>query len=581
MAYFLKKVNRNGKVYLSIVDSFYDGSRGHTVHKTHSSYGTGEKLKTELGIDDPIAYLQSQVEKLNNEVLSNKEKKISNVSPEIFAGHFFIKAILNKLEIEPIMNAYDLTTNFQFRLFDILSALVFSRCIYPCSKYKTFNEIIPHLDENYNFSYDQLLEGLGWLGNKYEHIVEIFTKRTNEMYGINTSVNYFDCTNFYFEIDKEDDFRRKGPSKEKRTDPILGMGLLLDANQIPIGMKLYPGNQSEKPVIREIISDLKKKNGISTRIVQVADKGLNCAKNIYEALSNSDGYIFSKSIHGKGLSEKEKQWLLLENDANVYTDYRDKNGKLLFRLKSCVDTFSYKFRESDPETGKEKEISFQVKEKRIVSYNPSLAQKQKAEIMKMVDKATNYTTYKKMAREDLGDSVKYIKITNIDKNGKNRKPVIEINQAKIEEDLKYAGYNLLVTSELDMNPLQVYHTYHNLWKIEESFRITKSYLDARPVYVQKKETIYGHFLICYLSLFLLRILEIKCFKNEINSYDLVNFMRDFRVVDKGDGTYINISQNQNVNEKIKKLIGLTNLDALYLTEKEIENIFEFTMLIDS
>ena len=293
-----------------------------------------------------------------------------------------------------------------------------------------------------------------------------------------------------------------------------------------------------------------------------------------------DGYIFSKSIHGKGLSEKEKQWLLLENDANVYTDYRDKDGKLLFRLKSCVDTFSYKFRESDPETGKEKVISFQVKEKRIVSYNPSLAQKQKAEIMKMVDKATNYTTYKKMAREDLGDSVKYIQITNTDKNRKNRKPVIEINQAKIDEDLKYAGYNLLVTSELDMEPLQVYHTYHNLWKIEESFRITKSYLDARPVYVQKKETIYGHFLICYLSLFLLRILEIKCFKNEINSYDLVNFMRDFRVVNKGDGTYINISQNQRVNENIKKLIGLTNLDALYLTEKEIENIFEFTMLVD-
>ena len=326
---------------------------------------------------------------------------------------------------------------------------------------------------------------------------------------------------------------------------------------------------------------MKERYKVAGKTVQVADKGLNCARNIYAAVVEArDGYIFSKSIHGKGLSEKEKQWILLENDANVYTDYRDKDGKLLFRLKSCVDTFSYKFRESDPETGKEKVISFQVKEKRIVSYNPSLAQKQKAEIMKMVDKATNYTTYKKMAREDLGDSVKYIKITNIDKNGKNRKPVIEINQAKIEEDLKYAGYNLLVTSELDMNPLQVYHAYHNLWKIEESFRITKSYLDARPVYVQKKETIYGHFLICYLSLFLLRILEIKCFKNEINSYDLVNFMRDFRVVNKGDGTYINISQNQRVNENIKKLIGLTNLDALYLTEKEIENIFEFTMLVD-
>ena len=292
---------------------------------------------------------------------------------------------------------------------------------------------------------------------------------------------------------------------------------------------------------------MKERYKVAGKTMQVADKGLNCARNIYAAVVEAqDGYIFSKSVHGKGLSEKEKQWLLLENDANVYTDYRDKSGKLLFRLKSSVDTFSYKFKETDPETGEEKETSFCVKEKRIVSYNPSLAQKQKAEIMKMVDKAANYTTYKKMAREDL----------------------------------KYAGYNLLVTSELDMEPLQVYHTYHNLWKIEESFRITKSYPDARPVYVQKKETIYGHFLICYLSLFLLRIVEIKCFKNEINSYDLVNFMRDFKVVDKGDGTYINISQNQSVNEKIKKLTGLTNLDALYLTEKEIENIFEFTMLID-
>ena len=188
-----------------------------------------------------------------------------------------------------------------------------------------------------------------------------------------------------------------------------------------------------------------------------------------------------------------------------------------------------------------------------------MAKKQKAEIMKMVDKVSNYTTYKKMVREDLGDSTKYIKVTNKDKNGKKIKPVIEIDQDKIDEDLKYAGYNFLVTSELGMDPLQIYNTYHGLWKIEESFRITKSYLDARPVYAQKKETIYGHFLICHLSLFLLRVLEIKIFKNKINSYDLIHFMRDFRVVSKGDGSYINISRNQAVNEKVKEVTGLTTL----------------------
>ena len=410
----------------------------------------------------------------------------------------------------------------------------------------------------------------------------MFNHCYEEHYKRSFSNVFFDCTNYYFEIDLPRDDKQKGPSKENRHDPIIGQALLLDADLIPLAMQMYPGNESEKPFIRNLIQEMKERYKISGKTVQVADKGLNCARNIYAAVIEArDGYIFSKSIHGKGLSKKEKQWLLLENDANVYTDYRDKNGNLLLRLKSCVDTFSYKFKELDSETGEETESSFRVKEKRIVSYNPSLAKKQKAEIMKMVDKATNYTTYKEMAREDLGDSVKYIEVTNTDKSGKKVKPVIKINQSKIDEDLKYAGYNLLVTSELDMEPLQVYRTYHNLWKIEESFRITKSYLDARPVYVQKKETIYGHFLICYLSLFLLRVLEIKCFKNEINSYDLVNFIRDFRVVDKGDGTYINISQNQSVNEKIKKLTGLTNLDALYLTEKEIANIFDFAMLIDN
>ena len=167
------------------------------------------------------------------------------------------------------------------------------------------------------------------------------------------------------------------------------------------------------------------------------------------------------------------------------------------------------------------------------------------------------------------------------KNGKKITPVIGIDKEKVNEDLKYAGYNLMVTSELDMEPLQIYQTYHSLWKIEESFRITKSYLDARPVYVHKKETIYGHFLICYLSLFLLRILEIKCFKNQINSYDLIHFMRDFRVVEKGDGSFLNISRNQCVNEKVKKLTGLTTVDALYLSEKELDNLFQNCMIIDS
>lgn len=561
MAYFLKKVNRNDKVYLSIVDSFYDGSRGHTVHKTYASYGTGGKLKAEHGIDDPVSFLQEEVNRLNAERRSQIDQKISSVSPEIYAGYFFIKAILQKLQIESIMNAYDLTTNFQFKLFDILSSLIYSRCIYPCSKFKTFNEVIPHLEEDYNFSYDQLLEGLGWLGNRYEHVVEIFTKRTQEMYGINTSVNYFDCTNFYFEIDKEDeDFRRKGPSKEKRTDPILGMGLLLDANQIPIGMKLYPGNQSEKPVIREIIRDLKKKNDINTRIVQVADKGLNCANNIYEALANNDGYIFSKSC--KQLPETEKTWVLLDND---YVNVTDNNGNAVYKIKECTDDFTYSFKMEDGATK-----SFTITEKRVVTYNYSLAKKQIHEIEKLERKAKELCT-SKAKKDEYGECSKYVNFKGKD----GSKAAAEINQKKIDEDKKLCGYNMLVTSELKASKEEIYRIYHNLWRIEESFRLMKSELDARPVFLRKKETISGHFLICYLGVLLIRLMQIRELKDENSYQEICGMFEKFKLV-KIQNNYINLYDNPNFASTLENVTHLPVGNAMF-TSKQFKKMMSYSL----
>ena len=551
MAYYLRQDKKKKGTYLQMYESYWDKEKKQPRSRNIESFGYVSDLISDE-IPDPVSYYQKYVANKNREhadsVADETRPRAFTVQPEKNIGYFLVSSLLSELNVRETIDILASQKRFQFDLYDMIVQLIYARILYPCSKSKTASTVFPYLYHGVPISEDQIYDGCAFIGESYKKYIELFNHCYEEHYKRDFSSIFFDCTNYYFEIELPKEDKQKGSSKENRHEPIIGQALLLDADLVPLAMQMYPGNESEKPYIRKIIQEMKERYKVAGKTVQVADKGLNCARNIYAAVVEAqDGYIFSKSVHGKGLSEKEKQWLLLENDANVYTDYRDKSGKLLFRLKSCVDTFSYKFKEIDPETGEEKETSFCVKEKRIVSYNPSLAQKQKAEIMKMVDKAANYTTYKKMAREDL----------------------------------KYAGYNLLVTSELDMEPLQVYHTYHNLWKIEESFRITKSHLDARPVYVQKKETIYGHFLICYLSLFLLRIVEIKCFKNEISSYELVNFMRDFRVVDKGDGTYINISQNQSVNEKIKRLTGLTNLDALYLTEKEIENIFEFTMLIDS
>lgn len=585
MAYYLRKENKKKGTYLQMYESHWDKEKKQPRSKSVMAFGYVHELISDE-IPDPVAYYTDFVAEKNKEraaAFTEETRPRAFVAPvEYNLGQFLLYTLLEELNVKEVIDILAAQMRFQFRIYDMIAQLIFSRIIYPCSKSKTVSSVFPHLYNSSSISEDQVYDGLSFIGGSYKKYIELFNHCYEQHYQRDFSNVFFDCTNYYFEIDLPYEDKQKGPSKENRHDPIIGQALLLDADLVPVAMQMYPGNESEKPYIRKVIEEMKSRYKVSGKTVQVADKGLNCARNIYAAVKEAnDGYIFSKSIHGRNLSEKEKKWLLLENEQNIWKDYRDKDGNLLYRLKSCVDSFSYQFKEVDPETGRDVVKTFSVKEKRIVSYNPALAKKQKAEIQKMADKAANYATYKAMTREDLGDSAKYVKITNKDKNGKKITPVIGIDKEKVNEDLKYAGYNLMVTSELDMEPLQIYQIYHSLWKIEESFRITKSYLDARPIYVHKKETIYGHFLICYLSLFLLRVLEIKVFKNQINSYDLIDFIRDFRVVNKGDGSYINISRNQTVNEKVKKATGLTNLDALFLTEKEINNLFQNCILLDS
>ena len=585
MAYYLRKEKKKKGTYLQMYESHWDKEKKQPRSKSVMAFGYVEDLISDE-IPDPIAYYTDFVAKKNEEraaAFAEETRPRAFAAPvEYNLGHFLLHTLLEELNVKEVIDILAAQMRFQFSVYDMIAQLIFSRVIYPCSKSRTVSTVFPHLYNSSPISEDQVYDGLSFIGESYKKYIELFNHCYEQHYQRNFSNVFFDCTNYYFEIDLPCGDKQKGPSKENRHDPIIGQALLLDADLVPVAMQMYPGNESEKPYIRKTIEDMKRRYKVSGKTVQVADKGLNCARNIYAAVKEADdGYIFSKSIHGRNLSEKEKKWVVLENDKNVWENHTDKDGNLLYRLKSCVDTFSYQFKETDPETGRDVVKTFSVTEKRIVSYNPALAKKQKAEILKMADKAANYTTYKRMTREELGDSAKYVKVTNKDRNGKKIKPVIEIDREKLEEDLKYAGYNLMVTSELDMEPLQVYQTYHSLWKIEESFRITKSYLDARPVYVQKKETIYGHFLICYLSLFLLRVLEIKVFKNKINSYDLIHFMRDFRVVKIEKDSYINISRDQAVNEKVKELTGLTTLDALYLSEKEVENLFKNCMLLDS
>ena len=566
MAYFLKKTNNKKGTYLQIYSSFYDPERGHTAHKAYKPIGYVHELQAK-GIGDPISFYKEEVNKLNQEAkaakAAKKTKQISDDSPERLIGYFPMKNINDKLSVKKYIDLMQTATDFRFNVFDLISALVYARLVQPCSKAKTFGEVIPKLFDSYDFSLSQLYDGLEYIGCEYEKIIEIYNHQIQQMYPFDTSHTFFDCTNFYFEIDKEDEFRKKGPSKENRKEPIVGLGLLLDANQIPIGMKLFPGNQSEKPVIRNIIDGLKDRNSISGRTIQIADKGLNCAENIYHALKSGDGYIFSKSV--KMLPETERTWVLLPND---YRDVKNAAGETVYRMKECVDEFEYKF--NDSETGSLKK--FKITEKRIVTFNPRLARKQICEINKEVEKA-KLLKASQAKKSEYGDSAKYVIFTAVDKKGNDTEGKVKVtmNEELIRKSLELAGYNLLVTSEISMTDKDIYTAYHNLWRIEESFRIMKSQLDARPVYLQKQDTIVGHFLICYLAVLLTRLLQFKVLKNSCCSEDLFEFVRDFRVARISDRKYINLSRGTSFIKDFADLCGLP-LTSYFLSEGEIKKM---------
>lgn len=555
MAFYLKKTKLKGRTYLSIDESFYSHEKKGTAHKCYKSLGSVETWM-EKGIPDPISYFQKEVDSLNQEKAVAGIRKISDVSPIRYLGYFPLKSILEKMQVKKYVDYFKLTNDFGYDLYELLSSLIYARAVLPCSKYKTFHEVLPNLYDTIHCSYDQLLDGLSFLGNDYEKFVEIFTVQTNKVFGLDTSKTYFDCTNFYFEIDREDDFRRKGPSKENKKEPIVGLGLLLDSRQIPIGMKMYPGNESEKPILRNVIDQLKSQNNVTGKTIHVADKGLNCAQNIAFSRKNGDGYLFSKAV--KNLPGTEKTWVLLEDG---FTDVKDKHGKLLYRYKSCIDEFPYKVEHEG------REHTIRLHEKRLLTYNPSLASKKRYEINRMVEKAKSLAA-SQAKKAEYGEAGKYVNFT--DKNG--NKASASINQEAIDKDLKFAGYNLLVTSETEMKDTDIYNTYHNLWRIEESFKIMKSDLDARPVFLQKEETIKGHFLICYLTVLLERLFQFKVLGNEYSTSDIFQFIKDFKVT-KGETKYINTTKSTDFIEELaaKLKLPLTNY---FLTETQIKSILK-------
>ena len=568
MAYFLKRSNIKKGTYLQIYESFYDPERRQTAHRSVRAVGYVHELQ-EKGIEDPVAHFKAEVDAMNAERREERRRsaevrRVGDSSPELNLGHFPLRAIDAMLGTEREMSWLQVASGLKAPLFRILSSLAYARAVDPGSKLRTYEEVLPRLGAGGapGYTLDQLYDALAFLGSEYEKVIEIYNHAAARIWERDVSRAYFDCTNFFFEIDAEDGLRRKGPSKENRRDPIVGLGLLLDADCLPLGMSIFPGNESEKPVMREVVASMKSRHPGCGRTVRVADKGLNCADNIADALLCGDGYIFSKSV--KQLPDAERSWALSEEG---FTDVRGADGQVAYRIKSAVGEFEYRVAGED---GKRRRVS--LEERRIVTYNPRLARKHNREIDRMVEKARGLRL-SRAKRSEYGESARFVTFAAVDADGcVGEEPVAcVLDHEAIARARSVAGYNMIVTSEVGMADAEVYSTYHRLWRIEESFRVMKSQLDARPVYLRRQDAIKGHFLVCYVSVLLLRLLQLKVLGDEFGSEEVVRFIRGFDAVPASDRKFVNLSRRSAVGDALERITGLP-INNYYLGKAQVDKI---------
>lgn len=568
---YLKKVNKkhSGRIYLSIVQNYRDKNSKYSRSKTIKSLGYLEDLKKQY--DDPIAFFNKEIALMN-------EKNIADNSPITFTvsknecisststnrqnfGYAAISKIYHELEIDKFLVNRQRHTKEEYDANSIMKLLVSSRLLYPASKKKTF-ENRDTFFEKFNFSLDDIYRCLSFF-NKHSDALQLWLhERIKSQYTRNTDLVYYDVTNYYFEIDEPDDFRKKGVSKEHRPDPIVQMGLFIDTNGIPITYKLFPGNSSDKTTLIPALGRIQHDYSLG-RIVVVADKGLTTGDNIWYILSAKNGYVLSYSVRG---ADKAFQNYVL--DENGYINKGDD-----FKIKSRLYP-----REIKVTAINGKKIKKTVHEKQVIFYSPKYAFKAKqdraAALVKAKDLIKNPAKYNKSTTYG---AAKYVKNLSFDSDTgeilENARQYLTFDEEKLREEEKFDGYYAIVTSEHKEAPEKIIEMYRGLWKIEESFKITKSDFESRPVYLSLKDHIDAHFLTCFISLLIVRILEHRlkgkhsvpamleslskasCSHIEENYY-LFDFYNDV-LADIGSELNIDFSKKYMKLGEIRKILGET------------------------
>jgi len=523
---YLRKIpsKSTGRTYLSIVHGYRDAD-GKTKHKTIQKIGYLDEFVGKY--PDPIAHFTAVAAEMEKERLANKTITVTldtagqlerGAANRKNYGHVVFSKIYHELEIDRFLKNARRHENFKFNTDAIMRLLIYTRLLYPGSKRAAvLNKDI--FFDNFNFSLDDVYGALTHFdkiaGALQQHLHEQVTKQ----YKRETDLVYYDVSNYYFEIDRQDELRKKGAEKNNRKDPIVQMGLLLDKAGLPISYKLFPGNTHDSQTLMPVLSEVKKKFGVK-RIISVADKGLNSGDNIAYATVLGDGYIYSKSV--RGASAEFKKWILDEDG------YR--HGADGFKIKSMIVPDALINVTTKQVGNKKYKKEHRIEQKWVVFYSKKYAERARHKREEAVAKALrmieNPSKYRRTF--DYG-AAGYIENLKVDKNTgeiMNLDDSLVLDVEKIKAEELYDGYYAIVTSELDDNDEHIVDMYRGLWRIEDSFKVTKSVLGTRPIYLQLEEHINAHFLTCFISLLIARIVELRL----DGKYTIANITESLRKV---------------------------------------------------
>ena len=567
--YLKKSYNpKTGRTYLSAATNYHDPIKKQSRTRTIESFGYVDVLIDQY--PDPIAHFIAVVEKMDAEEKQSKATEqvkinkaatlsIGNMNRKHF-GYAAFSKIYHDLELHTFFVNKARNLNIEYILNNVVKLLTFERLRDPSSKKKAFENKDRYF-ENMDFSLDNVYGALSLL-TKYRNALQIHLhNKIKTLYGRTTDLVYYDVTNYYFEIDEQDEMKRKGVSKEHRPDPIIQMGLFMDTMGIPISYKLFPGNTNDCETLRPMLTELKRDYDIG-RIIIVADKGNNTAKNINYHIMRGDGYVYSQTVRG---GHKELKDYIFDEDG--YTWLGDD-----YKIKSRVYP-----REITVTGNNGQPVKKRIDEKQIIFYSRDYDRRAKAErepaLLKAMELVNNPGKYN---RATSYGATKYVKNLEYDKETgeiitSKKKPVFD--EAKLREEEKFDGYYAIVTSELDKSDQEIIDIYRGLWRIEESFKVTKSDLKTRPVYLSRLDRIESHFLICFVALTIIRIIQHRL-GNQYSANHIIESLRKIECTRVDKNLYI-FDYVDEITLAMKDGLGI-DFSKEFLTLKEIKNILAMT-----